>query len=517
VQDGGKFTWPLGQLPPTFNYNHLDGTLQDNQRVIAALMPVTFTNDSDGTPIWSSDYLASPPTLVSSPKQVVTYNINPKAVWYDGTPITWEDFYWQWQAQGTGDARYRIASASGYDYVESVVRGKDDREVVVTFKKPFASWQNVFSYFYPASTNRDPQIFNEGWRNAPLTTAGPFKLAGINRTAQTITLVRNEKWWGEPAKLDTIIFRAVEQRSQIDALANGEVDGTDMGPDANAYARARTIAGVEVRMAGGPNFRHITINGSSANMQDVRVRRALAMGIDRTTIARVMLTPLGITPQSLNNHIYMANQDGYQNNAGNIGEYNPNGAKALLEEAGWKMEGSLYMKDGKPLEINLAIPAGVPASKQESELVQNMLGQIGVTVKLNTVPQNDFFDKYVTPGEFDFTVFSWMGTAYPVMDAKSLYGQPAMRADGSLDVRQNYARIGSPDIDSLLDAANSELDRNAATALANRVDSLIWHEVHSLTLYQRPELIAVRQNLVNFGAFGFAAPWVYQDIGWKKQ
>ena len=55
-----------------------------------------------------------------------------------------------------------------------------------------------------------------------------------------------------------------------------------------------------------------------------------------------------------------------------------------------------------------------------------------------------------------------------------------------------------------------------AIALANRIDGLIWQEVHSLTMYQRPELFATKKTLANFGAFGFAIPWVYQDIGWAK-
>jgi peptide/nickel transport system substrate-binding protein len=53
-------------------------------------------------------------------------------------------------------------------------------------------------------------------------------------------------------------------------------------------------------------------------------------------------------------------------------------------------------------------------------------------------------------------------------------------------------------------------------AIANRIDALIWAEVHSLTEYQRPELVVCKKNLANFGAFGFAAPWTYQDIGWAK-
>ena len=57
-----------------------------------SLMPRFFLADAGGAPIWNPDYLASEPDLVTEPKQVVTYNINPKAIWYDGTPMTWEDF-----------------------------------------------------------------------------------------------------------------------------------------------------------------------------------------------------------------------------------------------------------------------------------------------------------------------------------------------------------------------------------------------------------------------------------------
>ena len=136
-------------------------------------------------------------TLVGSlftvdPKQVVTYRINPKAAWYDGTPITWEDFHSQWKAQNGSNKAFRIASSNGYADVENVQRGRDDREVIVTFKSRFADWQSIFFPVYPASTTRDPKVFNDGWKERPLTTAGPFKLQSIDRATQTITFVRNE-------------------------------------------------------------------------------------------------------------------------------------------------------------------------------------------------------------------------------------------------------------------------------------------------------------------------------------
>jgi peptide/nickel transport system substrate-binding protein len=516
VQDGGTFTYPMDQMPPNFNYHELDGTILMNSYIIAALMPRPFTNDATAAPVWNRDYLASEPTLVTEPKQVVTYRINPKAAWYDGTPITWEDFHWQWKSNNGTDKRFRISSANGYEDIESVAKGTDEREVIVTFRQKYADWTAIFNPLYPASTNKDPKIFNEGWKERPLTTAGPFKLGSIDHTAKTITLVRNEKWWGNPAKLDRIVFRIIEADAQIDALANGEIDAMDIGPDANKYARAKAIANVEIRVAGGPNYRHITINGTSPTLQDVRVRRALAMAINRPAIAKALLGPLDVETKSLDNHIFMANQDGYQNNSGDVGRYDPEQAKQLLDEAGWKLDGSVRKKDGKPLEINLVIPSAVATSKQEAELVQNMLGQIGAQVKINTVPSTDLFDKYITPGQFDFTVFSWMGTAYPIGSSKSLYSKPTRNAKGELDVRQNYARVGSDEIDQLLAQANGELDRRKAMELANRADALIWQEVHSLTTYQRPELVASKKNLANFGAFGFTDPWVYEDIGWAK-
>ena len=136
VEDGGTFTWPLDNIPPNYNYNQLDGTELMNFQVIGALMPSAFDADPAGTPVWDRGLLASEPTIVTDPKQVITYEIHPKAAWSDGTPITWEDFYWQWKASSGTDKAYQIASSTGYDAIESVKRGASDREVVVTYAAP---------------------------------------------------------------------------------------------------------------------------------------------------------------------------------------------------------------------------------------------------------------------------------------------------------------------------------------------------------------------------------------------
>jgi len=506
VQQGGRIVWPTS-VPSNFNYGQIDGPNFDGAMMINAVMPILFTFDASGTPAYDPDYLTAEPELVASPQQVVTYRLNPKAVWYDGTSITAADFIAQWKAMNGTNPALQTASNTGYNQIESVKQGADKFEVIVTFKTPFSDWKSLFWPLYPASTNTDPKIFNAGWKQKFLTSGGPFKFQNYDATAKIFTFVPNEKWWGDKPKLDAMIFRVIDDDAQPTALANGEIDLMDIGPSADFYNKARAIPGIDIRVAGGPNFRHVTINGQSAVLQDVKVRQALAMAIDRGAIAKAQLGPLPVQPTTLGNHIFMQNQKGYQDNSAVVA-FNPEKAKQLLDEAGWVLQGDKRVKDGKPLVVDMRIPAAVPVSRSEAAVIQNLLGQINVQLEINAVPLDDFFDKYIRPGHFDFTLFSWMGTQFPISSGQSIYQKPT-----GDNVRQNYARVGSDEIDRLYHEVGQELDPAKAIEKANQIDKLIWEEVHSLTMYQRPDIWAVKANLANVGAYGFASI-TYEDIGW---
>jgi peptide/nickel transport system substrate-binding protein len=510
LADGGDLRWPLGEIPPNFNYHQFDGTLDDNADVIEALMPSAFEFAADAEPSVNEDYFTSI-ELTSDDPQVVTYDINPDATWSDGTPITAADLIAQWQALNGTNPAFNISSSNGYDQMKSVEQGDNEKQAVVTYANPYADWQAQFSPLYPASTNGDPNVFNTGWIEQPQVTAGPFQLQGIDATAQTITLERNPDWWGDPAILDRIIYRVIDLDAQIDALANGEIDFIDVGPDVNNLQRAEGTEGVEVRRAGGPNFRHITINGTSPVLSDVEVRQALAKAIDRQTIADAMIGPLGGDSTKLDNHIFMRNQEGYQDNAGDLSEPDIEAANAQLDEAGWTREGDgTRTKDGQELSIRFVIPSGVATSAQEGQLVQSMLAEVGAAVQIETVDVDQFFENYILIGDYDMTVFSWIGTPFPISSSQSIYANP--QGD---EIQQNFARVGSQEIDDLFAEVVQILDPAEAREVANQIDALIWEEVHSLTLYQRPDIIAAKDTLANYGAFGFASER-YQDIGFTE-
>jgi peptide/nickel transport system substrate-binding protein len=95
----------------------------------------------------------------------------------------------------------------------------------------------------------------------------------------------------------------------------------------------------------------------------------------------------------------------------------------------------------------------------------------------------------------------WQSTSTPFSSSAGVYQQPLGN-----NVQQNYGRIGSPQIDDLIDKALAELDDTKRADLANQIDKLIWQEAHSVILFAVPGIVAVRSNVANFGARGFADP-----------
>jgi peptide/nickel transport system substrate-binding protein len=515
IKDGGTIRWAIDQLSTQWNYNQVNGPESSTFDVITGMLPGAFIADEKGDVFPDPNYVASAKITATKPHQVVTYELNPKGRWSDGKPITWLDFQAQWKALHSASGPYQIASSTGYERITTVKQGKNPYEVLVTYGRPFGEWQSLFAPLYPAATNNDPKSFDKSYFNKIPVTAGPFKMGKIDQTAKTVTIVRDPKWWGPPAKLDKIVFRALEIDAGINAFANGEVDFVRVGGDPSAVKRLSGVKGGKVNEAAGPDFRHFTINGTGPLLSDINVRRAVAMAIDRSAITRADLTGLHWPVRTMDNHFLVNTQIGYEANAGTVGKFDAAAARKLLDDAGWKLSGTYRKKGGKTLELRFVIPSGIATSRQEGELTQAMLRDVGVKLDIRTVPSDDFFDKYIQPGNYDLVPFSWLGTPFPVSSAKSIYVEPTKDKKGELQIQQNFARVGSPAIDKLMNRAQEVLDPGRARELVNEADKLVWSEVHSLILYQRPQITASTATLANIGSWGFKSP-LFQDIGFVK-
>ena len=506
LQQGGNLRLALTAFPENFNSLHIDGNSADSAGMLKASMPRAFQIAADGSMTLDTDYFTGAELTGTNP-QVVTWTINPKAVWTDGTPITWEDIAAQIHATSGQDKAFASASPNGSDRVASVTRGVDDRQAIMTFAKPYAEWRGMLSgntMLLPKSMTATPEAFNKGQLNGPGPSAGPFIVSGLDRTAQRIVLTRNPKWWGTPALLDSITYLVLDDAARIPALQNNTIDATGLAT-LDELTVARRTDGISIRRAPGNSWYHFTFNGASGSiLADKALRLAIAKAIDRQTIANVTQRGLADNPVPLNNHVYVAGQAGYQDNSAVVA-YDPEKAKQELDALGWRLNGQFREKDGRQLVIRDVLYDSL-ATRQFGQIAQNNLAQVGVKLDLDAKGGGGFFSNHINVGDFDIAQFSWVGDAFPLSGLPQIYASQG---------ESNFGKIGSQEIDAKIEQTLEELDPAKARDLANQVDKLVWAEGFSLPLTQSPGNVAVRGTLANFGAFGLADA-DYTKIGFMK-
>ncbi|ADG97519.1 extracellular solute-binding protein family 5 [Segniliparus rotundus DSM 44985] len=504
LRQGGVLRWPLDMFPVNFNYNQADMTGY-TAAVIGALMPSSHTSDPHGKIRVNTDYFTAI-ELREDARQTVVYTINPKAHWSDGSPITWEDLKAQWQAQSGNNPDYQVSSTTGYRDIAAVERGTDDRQAVVSFQRNYADWRSLFSYLYPKSTNDDTAAFNKGWilnlsgfAQTPIT-AGPFKIGSSDAGQKRLTVVADPHWWGGAPRLDSIVFLELAPDAQIGALQNDEIDFASLGSSAPNLAIAENTRSLDIRT--GPNqfLGNLTFNGKPGGVcADMRLRRAVAMGVDRERLVSTLLGAVVAKPEASYNLVFIKGSEGYEDHRAAL-PYDPEAAAAELDRLGWTQRGPFRAKEGRQLSLRLVIPAQSPSSTNNAKILQQMLAEIGVELVIVPVAVNGFFRDYINAGNFDLTLFSWGHTPYPT-DIGSIFGLYP-KADGTLDTQQNYGQIGSPEINDLIARMQQELDVEKMLRIGNQIDVKIAEIVHSMSLSQAPANIAARSELRNFGPVG---------------
>ncbi|ROQ38459.1 peptide/nickel transport system substrate-binding protein [Frondihabitans sp. PhB188] len=504
LKDGGTLRVPLSSFPANWNYGEVDGTLQDAFDVMKTMMLSPYTINAKGEPTLDTDLVSS--VDVKDDPLTITYNINDKAQWSDGTPITWKDFEANWKALNGKDSKYQIADPTGYNQMKSVTQGTSAKQAIVTYSTPFADWKSMFNYLYPASVISTADGFNTGYLNKIPVTSGPFKLSKIDKTAQTVTVVRDDSWWGDKPKLDSVTFRALDSDADIDAYLNNEIDVVSAATS-DRYDRVKKAKNSVLRAAPSANFFHIDMS-SSGILKDKQLRLAVQSTINREAIAGVIYGTLPYKVSLLNNHIFLSTDAGYKDEAGDYGKSDPDSAKKILDADGWKTgSGSVREKGGKQLTMAVTIPAGVPTSSQIAQIVQSELADVGIKLTINTVPVDTFFSDYITPGKYDLTMFSWGGTGYHAAGV-SIYT--------SAKQGQNYGRVSDSAVDKLLASAITEPDTTKSNQDYNDADKLIWEEGHSLPITQQPRVIASSPKLANYGARPGATDLDWTKIGFEK-
>ncbi|MFD7843469.1 ABC transporter family substrate-binding protein [Nocardia sp. NPDC059764] len=506
LKDGGNLRLSLTSFPSSFNALHVDGNTQDTADVVSPTLPVTFVSNAAGELSVNHDFFTDI-QLTSTTPQVVTFTINPKAVWTDGTPVTWEDMKSQWQALNGTNTEYQAASTSGYDHIGKVERGVDDRQAVVTFAKPYGEWQGVFGQLFPKANTETPQAFNDWARNSLPVSGGPFMITNIDRTQNRITLSRNPKWWGDAPKLENFTFSVLDYSAIVPAIQNNELDEAYVS-GLEAVTGARQAPNVEIRRAAEPTYSFIAFNGApGALFEDVKLRQAMAKAINRQVIVETSQHGIVDEPKPLNNHVYIDGQKGYQDNSQSVA-FNLDQAAKELDELGWVMNGDVREKNGRKLVIR-DVMYQQDSWVNTAKIIQADFQKIGAKLEIQTVPGTGLFTNVIDPGNYDLAQWSRSTSVLPIGALRQFYYYDPKNWQG------NKSRLGSPELNAVIDQAEAELDKDKAIELANKADKMIWDEGHSMLFNQASGTHAARTNLANWGAFGLASI-DYLKVGFLK-
>ena len=515
------------------------GNAVSTENIRIRILPRPFNAQPDFSVAYDENLLAEEPTLdQSSGQQVNVYQLSPDAVWSDGTPITADDFEFTWRANRSGDPAdggcAANLSTTGFQDIASVDgSGDDNKTVTVTYETPFADWQSVWGDgLLPAHLmdNADPvalcETITQGWPAAEgfpsEISGGPWQLKadGIDVGGQILVLTPNPEWWGEGPQLEQLIIQNIgnDPTTAVQGIQSGELGVIYPQPQLDLVEQVDALApNVNSEITFGLSFEHVDFNSQDPHLGDLAVRQAFTRALDREEIVDQTVGQFSSDAQVLQNRIYFNNQPQYQDTAPQ--EYKAQdvaGAKQLLEGAGYTLgaDGIYTHPDRGPLNIQIDTTANNPLRQTTIEVMIPQLREAGINATFNANP--DIFAGAESPtsleaGGFQAALFAWVGSPFRA-DTQSIYGSP--QGD---NIQQNYSRQGTPEIDALFAEFVSQPDTEAQVELGNQIDALLWDQVATVPLYQKPTYIAyqssiegVEDNSTEWGPLWNSETWTVQ-------
>ncbi|MGH9138540.1 MAG: ABC transporter family substrate-binding protein [Acidimicrobiales bacterium] len=509
---GGTVVVAGDQLLGTFNPYSFELASAWTYWVMQLVWPQASNFQPDGTVEWNLELLADEPTLEVDPQRV-TYRINDAAEWSDGTPITADDFVFTWEASNgalgpevdpeTGENLPLYDSGSTAGYEDQTCAAADELTVVCEYTTPYADWPNLFGPVLPrhafaAAGGGDTVAgFNDGFvygltDPAAIPSGNWFSVAEVNGE-ETLRLVRNEQYWGEPALLDEIVIRWITDPTQLPAaLENGEVDVIFPSAQIDTVEQTRSIAGTTTIVDFGTFYEHLDFNVDNVHLATREVRQAIGLALDRQQIVDRLVGPVSPDAEVMNHHFFYPGGAAYEpNGAARYGERDVEAARALLESAGYiEGAGGVYEHpaDGR-LSLRITWREPNPRREQTAQLVQASLAEAGIAVE--TAPAPDF--AFLGEGNFDIALFGYTNFTVPSIYT-NIYGT---------DGEGNVGRYSNPEVDTLFAEADQELDSAVRAGLLDRIDEILWEDLPVIPLFQVPEVLAFDSAVLNVEHNGY--------------
>jgi len=347
---------------------------------------------------------------ISKDGRTITYHLRRNVRWEDGAPLTARDVVFTYQA--IMNPRNNIQGRFGYDKIAGV-EAPDAYTVVVHMRTVDSAIVTLFMCLdgdYPILPAhllaKYPDINHVAFNDKPVGS-GPYRVAEWVR-GDHLTLDANLSYWRGPPGLDKIeIFFVRDGNEIIDRLRAGTVDAW-FRADPTAYPSLSQIPDIRVAISPDNNFGHLDFNLHDPLLQDVRVRKAIEMAIDRRRIVRDVTSYVYQTTDSDQPFTSWA----YARSVPHV-SYDRKGATALLQSAGWRRGADGVLENGSGrLSLQLAYLKGSVLDQQIADILKSELAAVGIELIETPLASDTFLASKqaggkVYNGKYQLAMFSW--------------------------------------------------------------------------------------------------------------
>lgn len=454
----------------------------------------------------------------------VEFKLNPDLKWSDGEPVTSKDLEYSYYVVGSPDytgIRYdgtehgRIIGMEDYhagktDKIEGITT-PDDQTMVIQFSKftPATHWgsglqPSLMPYHYLKDIPIGDLEESDEIRIKPLS-AGPYYISNYVQ-GEKIELTANPYYYKGKPSIDTINMEVVPQSNILSAIKAHKYDMVSIVPS-KSVEEFKQVPGYNMEGVGdfyysylGFELGHfdkekgeVTVN-PDAKMADVNLRKAMGYALDQEAVAKQFYQGNNQLAKSVVlpvfGEFYDPSIKGYT--------YDPDKANQLLDEAGYKDvdgDGMREDKDGKPLEIHLAMMEGGDTQEPLSQYYLQSWADVGLNVTLATgrlIEFNSFYDKLEAEDpEIDVFAAAWGVGTNP--NPKETYGNSAAF---------NMSRYTSDKLQEAIDRISSmeANDKDFVNKAYKDFQNIVFDEVPAIPLQWRTNWQLVNKRVLNYDA-----------------
>lgn len=343
-------------------------------------------------------------------------HIDDAATWSDGTPVTADDVVYTalrlaspvigntammyYVFEGVGDDGFVEEGAESIDGIQKV----DDKTVQFTTKEemPITTFENSYARYlltlpkHVIEQYSEEELSTADWFNHPDVVSGPFIVTDFD-VDHYISYEANKDYWKGAPKIDKLNIKIVDGSQLYAGLQSGEIDITQQTMSdipQEDYESVEALDNVDVVYGSPVTNQSVFIQ--TKNVPDVKVRQAMLYAIDRQQILEELLNGHGEIVDG-----FLSSASPFYDDSLTPVSYDPEKAKALLEEAGWDGSQTIrfYVNSGDSTFVNAA------------SIIAAEWAAVGIKAEIQTV---DFATLMSVAGTEDYDVLAVQYTYAPV-------------------------------------------------------------------------------------------------------